>query len=411
MAGSWQKLQLSFCKYFRPGVVVFIFTFLVYFISGKHIHTQHHFFVPLAQAFLNGHLYVDKMTYYLHEMVTPEEISTGVFKDYIDGATGKYYVIFPPLPAILLMPFVALWGENTNQSLFSILIASLSTVIAFQVFRSLKLNTSKSLWLSALFAFGSMQWYHAVIGSAWYLSLICAMLFLWLAIWATIKKKNFLLIGFLLGCAYLSRFATILAFPFFLLMNNSAGLLEKKKILIRSLLFFTGLAIPVIFSLVYNWARYSTIWHLGYTVYERRYYNWEYQLGTYSLSYFPRHLKAIFLSFPIKINHFPYLLPNTWSMALWLVMPAIILIFWAPVKQKIVWVIYLTLLFLLPTTIFLGGVGASQFGYRYALDYMPFLFLLIAQAIKNNFYWWQKGLIILSIAVNFWGIYTSFWLS
>ena len=52
-----------------------------------------------------------------------------------------------------------------------------------------------------------------------------------------------------------------------------------------------------------------------------------------------------------------------------------------------------------------GGTGWAQFGYRFAVDFYPFLFLIIA----NNFQGCKLGrvhwlLLFVSIFVNLWGV-------
>lgn len=392
------------------AIVVFVFVFTVFNISGKGVHTDAHFFVPLAQGFIKGHLYVDKMEFSLHEMIPQEEVISKIYKELVDGSFGKYYVIYPPLPAVMVLPVVAIWGEATNQSTISQIIAALSVAISFLVFLKLGLDLNKSLWTSALYGFGSMLWYHAVIGSSWYFALICAMFFLWLAILATLYKRNLFLIGLLLGLAFLCRFPVILSIPFFLYLTKDryikSGAINYKAIS----LFFAAIAICVGLLLSYNYARYHRLDNYGYTLLEKRPYNInnEYKDGSYSISYINRNLKAMFWSFPNKVDGFPFFSPNIISMALWIVMPAIIIIFLAPLKDPVTKASVLAILFTLPACLFHGGIGASQFGYRYALDFMPFIMLLIALAIKEAFYIWEKFLIVLSIVVNFWGIWFAF---
>ena len=51
-----------------------------------------------------------------------------------------------------------------------------------------------------------------------------------------------------------------------------------------------------------------------------------------------------------------------------------------------------------------AGTGFSQFGYRFALDFMPFLFLLTIKAMGNDLKWHHKSLIGASIVANLWGV-------
>jgi hypothetical protein len=46
-----------------------------------------------------------------------------------------------------------------------------------------------------------------------------------------------------------------------------------------------------------------------------------------------------------------------------------------------------------------------QFGYRYALDFMPFLVLLAALALPRPMTALPRALILLSVLVSLWGAY------
>jgi len=56
------------------------------------------------------------------------------------------------------------------------------------------------------------------------------------------------------------------------------------------------------------------------------------------------------------------------------------------------------------THFIVGVTGWPQFGYRFALDYYPFLFLLAITAIGDELKWYHKLLIILSVAANLVGV-------
>ena len=51
-----------------------------------------------------------------------------------------------------------------------------------------------------------------------------------------------------------------------------------------------------------------------------------------------------------------------------------------------------------------GTWGFAQFGYRIAVDFYPFLFLLTVKGIGDEIKWHHKTLIIIGILVNFWGV-------
>jgi hypothetical protein len=56
-----------------------------------------------------------------------------------------------------------------------------------------------------------------------------------------------------------------------------------------------------------------------------------------------------------------------------------------------------------PVFLYYGGGGAYTYGYRYALDFTPFLLALVAVAAKQRFGALEKALIVLSIGFVTWG--------
>jgi hypothetical protein len=51
-----------------------------------------------------------------------------------------------------------------------------------------------------------------------------------------------------------------------------------------------------------------------------------------------------------------------------------------------------------------AATGWSQFGYRYGLDFTPFLWLLVARFVGEDMKWWVKALIVAGIIVNLAGV-------
>jgi hypothetical protein len=66
---------------------------------------------------------------------------------------------------------------------------------------------------------------------------------------------------------------------------------------------------------------------------------------------------------------------------------------------------------IIPTALMLftfAGTGFSQYGYRFQLDFMPFLFLLTAYAMGPDLKWHHKLFIVLSVIFTSWGILWEF---
>jgi 4-amino-4-deoxy-L-arabinose transferase-like glycosyltransferase len=347
---------------------------------------QNHF-VYLAESFLHGQLGVTGDGIALAEIVP--------FQD-------NYYVVYPPMPAVLLTPFVAVFGTAFDQGLLSITLASLCVALTWFMLKKTGTNGSKALWLAALFGFGTCFWFISSVGSAWYIEHVTAVFFLTSAIILALYKKSPVFVGLLLGFAFLSRLPVILCFPFFLLLIYRQQSAWKPRVK-QAALFALGLGMLVAVYELYNFGRWGVFSDLGYTLIPGLTEDPYFTNGIFSLSYIPRHVYAIFFQGPILLNDFPYFQPSWMGLGLFFTTPAFIYVFkgsWNHLSKYAA----LAVLCILPVLLTHGTVGFTQFGYRFSLDFTPFLILLAAKGMRENLGWAEKSLIILSILVNLWGV-------
>jgi 4-amino-4-deoxy-L-arabinose transferase-like glycosyltransferase len=347
---------------------------------------QNHF-IFLADAFLHGKLGLSGAGTTLAELVNYH---------------GNYYVVYPPMPAVLLIPFVAVFGTSFDQSLLSIILASLGVSATWLMLTKTGVNGRKALWLTALFGFGTCFWFIAAVGSSWYIEHVSAVLFLTSAIILALYKERDFFVGLLLGCATLSRLPTILSFPFFLLLTYERNNAWKPRFK-EAIYFLLGLAIPVGLNTLYNFARYGTFLDIGYYLIPGIQQDPYFQLGIFNIAYVPRHIYAIFFQGPILLDTFPYFKPSWMGLGLFFTTPAFVYVFkgpWDRLSKKAA----LAVLFILPVLITHGTVGFTQFGYRFSLDFTPFLMLLTAKGMREKLGWSEKTLIVLSLLVNLWGV-------
>ncbi len=367
-------------------LIIALISLMVFLLSKGPPPGQNHF-VYLADAFLHGRLGVTGGGTSLAEIVP---------------YNGNYYVVYPPMPAVLLLPFVAVFGTGFDQGLMSVFLACICVAATWFMLKKTGLNGNKALWLTALFGFGTCFWFIASVGSAWYIEHVVAVLFLTLAIILALYKKSPFLIGILLGCAFLSRLPVVLSFPFFLLLiyeQNSAWKPRFKQ----AAYFAVGLGIMVAIYELYNFGRWGVFSDLGYNLIPGIQQDPYYTNGIFSLSYIPRHIYAILFQGPILLSNFPYFEPNWMGLGLFFTTPAFIYIFKGPWNRLSKYAA-LAVVCILPILITHGTVGFTQFGYRFSLDFTPFLLLLTAKGMRENLGWEEKTLIILSILVNLWGV-------
>ena len=367
----------------KISILIFLAFLLIYFLSssGK---TPYDYFLKLANAFLKGKYYLEENPPWLSELIPQGE--------------NKFFVVHPPMPAVLLAPFVLIFKERFEQQYLAHILGALIPVVVFNLALKIKKDLKLALWSSILSGAGNIIWFLSSVGSSWYLGQITACLFLTLAIKNLISTKDAFKIGVFLGAAYLSRVNILVSLPFFLLGMRSKTKKDYLKLLLGFLPFF-------VFNSFYNFIRYNTIFDVGYAKIPGIFDEPWYQKGLVNIIYIPSHLKIFFLGLPKIKDSFPYIIPTWAGMAIWLTTPAFIFSFFAPLKEKLVKLAWLSI-FLISLIIFShGSTGFTQFGYRFAVDFYPFLFFLtikgVAKTKLKKIHWL---LLIISIIVNLWGV-------
>ena len=381
---AWQKIASLRIRW--KLLIIALVALLVFFLSKGPPPGQNHF-VYLADAFLHGRLGVSGGGTGLAEIVP---------------FNGNFYVVYPPMPAVLLLPFVAVFGTAFDQGLMSIFLACLCVAATWLMLKKTGVNGNKALWLTALFGFGTCFWFIASVGSAWYIEHVVAVLFLTSAIILALYKKNPFFTGLLLGFAFLSRLPVVLSFPFFLLLIYEQNGTWKPR-LKQAAYFAIGLGILVGVYELYNFGRWGVFSDLGYSLIPGIQTDPYFQSGIFSLSYIPRHIYAILFQGPILLGNFPYFEPNWMGLGLFFTTPAFLYIFKGPWNRLSKYAA-IAVVCILPILITHGTVGFTQFGYRFSLDFTPFLMLLAAKGMRENLGWQEKAVIILSVLVNLWGV-------
>jgi hypothetical protein len=303
------------------------------------------------------------------------------------------------MPAIIAIPFVFIFKEGFQQQFLAHLMGAGIVILMMKISGLVKKDIKLTIWTGALTGFGTIIWFLSANGSSWYLGQISAAFFLTAALYEGLNKKRSLLIGLLLGAAYLSRLQIILTFPLFLY------LLSGKQWFKKYLSFGLGILPFILINFTYNYLRFGVIWDKGYILIPGVLSEPWYRMGLFSLSYIPDHLKIIFTSFPIIQKSFPYILPSWSGLAIWITTPAFIYSFFANIKERVVQFSWLSIALVSLLIFSHGTTGFAQFGYRFAVDFYPILiFLTIKEVAKTGLKWHHWLLLLLSILVNLWGV-------
>lgn len=345
---------------------------------------------------------------------------------------GRAYFTNPPTPAILLLPFMWLaqfeplhawlvkfqggWELPLGwmQTGLSLVVGAIDVALARIALGRLPLSRAGANWGAALFGFGSIHWYHATIGSVWYVAHGTHALGMWLCIIEWLGKGRPALLGLWLAVAFWSRMETMLAVPFVLIARPELWTLPRADELIPKLrwrwlfAFAAPLVAVLALNCLYNYVRYETIDNWGYKMLiEKPEVAPLYPHGLLSWRYWPGHVHVFFNAWPIMKSQFPWIYPSVGGTAIWITTPAFIYAFRAPLDRLTAacWVgilLYLSLLFQH------CGTGMTQLGYRFALDFYPLLILLTIRGMDSRerpLRWWHKTIIALSIFINAWSVW------
>ncbi len=394
----------------KPGVFafgLFLFSFLLFSIFAwsrtlQQSNAPH--FVYLAEAFLNGQIHISRDLPNLNDWA--------YFGD-------KFYVSFPPLPSLLMLPGVAIFGHGFNDVLFTIFFSALNCALFFLALTSLNQNekfnrnTEELLWLTILFSFGSVNFFCSVQGQVWYtahiIGLTCTIGFLM----AAYRASYPLLAGLLTGMGFLCRTPLLFGAVYFLIevfrMHDPFIKIDAPKIrwiIIKKIsLFLLPLMLIGCLQAGFNYKRFEDPFEFGHRyLYKNRVTERIQKWGLFNYRYLEQNLHAAFTSLP-KISHkFPYLLHHGHGVSIFLVTPALLLLLWPRRKTPFGLNLLCSAVIISIPAFFYQNSGWYQFSYRFSLDYTPYLILLLAAGgikIDSKF----KLLIVCGLVVNAWGAF------
>ena len=280
------------------GVGFVVLALALYSVRQPQDYYNH--FVWQADAFLHGRAEIDYP-------VPPSATSQGndQFQDVLrviddtGRATAFGLIPFPPLPAVFLMPFVAIWGLATSEHLVGALLGAIDVGLAWWVLGRLPIGLRARFLGTLFFAFGTVFWYTAQLGTTWYFAHIVAVGLTFLAVGLAVGAdpdsaldedelpdeespdedheaaehegartsllRNLLwvdvrqfLAGLALGLAATARLSVIFGAPFLLLVGSGGSWLR------RGWSAAVGAAIPVAVLLAYNLISTGHLVHPAY---------------------------------------------------------------------------------------------------------------------------------------------------
>ncbi len=322
--------------------------------------------------------------------------------------TAEWYVSFPPLPAVLMLPLVAISGPLTNDVAFTLAWSAFNVPLLFWLLRRLRRlgyserSEADDLWLTGLFAFGTVYFYSSVIGQVWYTAHVVATTFAIGFLGASLEARHPALAGLCLGLATATRTPLLFLAPFFLLEAWRC----RREALVRVLVRFAVPAGIVGAALAaFNYARFDRITEFGHTYLTVRWAGRIQKYGLFNYNFLPRNLAAMLVLTPKLLSYSPYVQVSWHGMSVFLTTPALVLLAWPRVRGPLHRALWGTVLLVAAQTFFYQNDGWVQFGYRFINDYLVLLVALLAvggRPIGRG----TKALIVAGVLVNAFGAVT-----
>lgn len=370
---------------FLVGLVAAV---LMFGASGFHP-TPYNNYVVLADALRHGHVWIDW---------PGPRVDALQYK-------GKFYIIEGPLPAILALPFVAILGLRFNQEILGALLGGVAAAAAWELCRRLGTPLFARLCVVGFFVFGTDLFWCATFGDVWFVAHLAGAAFTLLALVELAGKRRGWLVALYAACAFESRFSLLLAVPVYaaLLWHD-----RTPRERLRSLAGFGAVLLPFAAGwIAYNFARWNVPYDVGYAEWYHRDDVGEPTGSPFRLQYVPYELWSFFVQWPLRYKGWPYLIPTLSGVALTWTSPALILAFFARRPPRLVLAMWAAaILTAIPDFTYYVN-GTSQFGMRHALDFEPFLLVLMALAVRNGIGALGSLLCSWSITAGMWGVW--FW--
>jgi len=365
--------------------------------------THYNHFALLAEAWLDGRL----------DLGGPPPPHTGN-NDFAQFG-GRYFVSFPPFPAVLIAPVVALAGgaERVRDGQFFLWLAAVGPAVLYLALERLsRLRRSRraeweNVALAALFGTGTVYWFTAEQGTVWFAAHVVGVGLCAIYLYASIDAERPLLAGVALGLGVATRTPLAFALPFFAveLWHRAKRQDDTAMVWRRGLTFAAPVAIVACALLWHNHARFDDPWEFGHRhlqiVWRERIEQW----GLFSTHYLGKNLAVLLTGLPFLGSKSAPFQVGGHGLALWITSPFFVWALWPKRTTPTFWALAVSALAVAAPSLLYQNTGWIQFGYRFSNDFAPMLILMMAvgaQSLRAPFW----VLAVVAFTVNAFGAFT-----
>lgn len=408
------------------GTIWLLNTF--YHINATQLSTAAHF-VAQSQSWLHGRF--DVTGWPGHDLVT---------------VGNKSYMVYPPMPALVMLPFVALLGAHFSDIWFTWLVAALNTVLLFRLLETLVMrgwsarSRRANAVLAITFSLGTIALWLAMGGTVWFTAQTLAITFTLLMMQGALSHRWWLASA-ALGALFLTRSPDLLGGLFLLVMVWRAevrvastaahtavplSLFARGGNMLRSFRITGGmrtiLAIGVPLGaalaiwLIRNQLYFGNLLSSGYDLQVKQ----DYPLiahGLISWHYIWPNFVVDFLNFPsfsfatpFAVNPKVDLLRDGVGTSVFFTTPLMLLFFARQRTLAPQWLqrtLWSCIILSVGFSLVWNGTGWFQVGSRYLLDAYPYVFVLLAMW-RARIDWRFLALVAAGVSINI-ALTQTFW--
>ena len=288
---------------------------------------------------------------------------------------GKYYLSFPPLPSVVMLPFVLLFGEKTPSNLVSALYGIFTAMIAYKILKKAGMKRGGAVFFAIAYVWGSNMLWLSTSGGVWFLAQGLNMLLLTACVYFAQQKMRvaaYAMAALAVGCRPFSVCMFLPLMAYFYTADKDRPMADRIGGQIRSLI------IPVFIALcymLYNYVRFGNVLEFGHNYLPEF---TESEKGQFSLSYILPNLYNLLLR-PVTLRADLTLeYPLFDGFMFYIANPMFLIWFAAVVKdvlQKRLDAVRLCIVIAILAELLLlcahKTLGGWQFGARYTVDMLP----------------------------------------
>lgn len=332
----------------------------------------------------------------------------------------KYYVSFPPFPSYVMLPFALLMGEHTPDHWIAWIVMVAGAVYAVKLYKTLGGEKEHVEFFVLFLYLASGLLFVSINGYVWFIAQNMCFTLSLMSLYYAVRGKGGFSLAFW-ACAVGCRPMVVLYFPLLVYIlwkgwkqQNPKGTFLQMVSQKWNWCIATGMI--ALSYMILNYCRFGNITEFGHN------YLPEFtrtKTGQFHLSYLAENLGHL-VRLPGKgedggaLSFF-----TSDGMAFWLMIPLFItvIVAWgyalAHRRQEQLPVLIMVPILAILHVLFIcchKTLGGWQFGDRYLLDLLPYLFyaLMLWKPQKEWFVKWNRPLLYLGIAINLIGMTATY---